>query len=362
MKKTNKIIILALALVVVLGGCAKVVEEEKKEVVSEPIKIGFIGPLTGENASIGEGIKNAIELASNKKQNVTIFYEDDQFDVRLGVTAYHKLRDIDKVDAIINTTPATINAFQPLLKENPLIVIQIAEPEIAEDDTIYQIMPAGASVYAKLGEIAKDKYNSIAFVYQVGPAFEKAKNAFQDIYTKESSNKFKGYRISETDDYRTVATKIINEGFDAFTVVSTPNVGVPFLKQFVQQNKDDIQLLCNGDMEVTIATYLENEISKEIFEGCYSAMFVDRMEEAFKTEYKNTYKADPSFAADYAYDSLNILIDTYAKDIQKWQNNIQKIIHSGVSGDIKFNNNGVRLPEVETHIFKNGEFVPYEEN
>ncbi len=361
MNNKIKTILGLIVIILVAWGIYSVSQKSDELVVMETIKIGFIGPLTGQNAFIGEGIRNAIELASNKKQNVVIIYEDDQFDGKFGMTAYHKLRDIDKVDAIINTTPATVNAFQPLLKENPLMVIQIAEPEVIEDDTVYQIMPAGASVYAKLGEVAQDKYNSIAFVYQVGPAFEKAKNAFRDAYTKESSNEFKEYQISETDDYRTIVTKIINEDFDTFTVVATPNVGIPFLKQFTQQNKDDIQLLCNGDLEVTIASYLENAISEKVFEGCYSAMFVDRMTESFKTEYKNVYSSDPSFAADYAYDALNILVDTYAKDVQEWKNNIQEVIYSGVSGSIKFDSNGVRFPEVEIHIFKDGEFVKYEE-
>ena len=362
MNNQTKIILgLIVAVLVVWGGYSIYNKQTTEPTENEVIKIGFIGPLTGQNAFIGEGIRNAIELAESKKQNVIIIYEDDQFNGKLGITAYHKLRDIDKVDAIINTTPATINAFQPILQENPLIVIQIAEPEIIEDDTVYQIMPAGASVYAKLGEIAKEKYNSIAFIYQIGPAFEKVKNAFREAYTKESSSKLKEYQIGEIGDYRTEVTKIINEGFDAFTIVVTPNVGIPFLKQFTQQNKDDIQLLCNGDLEVTIASYLENAIPEEVFEGCYSAMFVDRMAESFKIEYKNVYGTDPSFAADYAYDAVNILIDTYAEDVQKWKNNIQEIVYSGVSGDIKFDNNGVRLPEVEIHIFESGGFVKYEE-
>jgi ABC-type branched-subunit amino acid transport system substrate-binding protein len=66
---------------------------------------------------IGDGIKNGIQLAAEKYPNVKVVYEDDQFDAQKGITAFLKLRDIDKVKAVINVTPGTADAIMPLLEK-----------------------------------------------------------------------------------------------------------------------------------------------------------------------------------------------------------------------------------------------------
>jgi len=329
----------------------------KKPLEAEPIKIGYIGPLTGENAVIGEGIKNAISL-SGKNKNVQIIYEDDQFNTKLGVTAYHKLRDIDKVDAIINTTPSVIDAITPLLNENPIVVIQIAEPELSTDDSIFQIMPSGATLYDELGKIAKNKYSSFAFVYQNGATFEKAKNFFKKSY-EDSLHQFQEYRLDNSKDYKTLIAKIKNDNIEAYTIIATPSVGVQFIKQLNEQQVGSI-LLCNADMEVTIGEYLK-VLPDEIFNGCVSTMFASRMSDIFKTEYKNTFKIEPGFASDYGYDAISILIKTHSLNLETQINSLKDLEFNGVSGKISFNSQGVRIPEIEEHVFKNGLFVKIED-
>ncbi|AKM78226.1 MAG: hypothetical protein UX49_C0001G0005 [Candidatus Wolfebacteria bacterium GW2011_GWC2_46_275] len=318
-----------------------------------PIKIGFIGPLTGENAAIGEGIKNAIALSA-KDKNIQVIYEDDRFDGKLGVAAYHKLRTVDKVDAIINTTPAVIDAITPLVKNDPIVIIQIAEPELSANDTIFQIMPSGAMLYKKLGGIAKDSYTSFAFVYQEGAAFEKAKDAFKKEYT-DSDHLFREYRVGTSKDYRAIITKINNEGVAAYTVIGTPSVGSQFIKQAMEQRIQS-RLLCNADMEVTIGEYLK-VLPSSAFNDCLSVMFADRMSTSFKSDYKNQFGTDPGFATDYGFDAVAILIGTYYKDILKWADALNHLNFDGASGKVQFNDFGVRIPEIETHIFKDGKFT-----
>ncbi|MCK4553367.1 ABC transporter substrate-binding protein, partial [Candidatus Parcubacteria bacterium] len=102
MKKTNKIIILALALVVLLGGCAKVVEEEK-EVLNEVIKIGAPLSLTGKLASFGEDLRDGINMAISEvnrqeKIQIEIIYEDTQSEATQAVNSVKKFIEIDNVN------------------------------------------------------------------------------------------------------------------------------------------------------------------------------------------------------------------------------------------------------------------------
>lgn len=320
---------------------------------SEPIKIGFIGPLTGENAVIGEGIKNSIMLAAEGR-DVQLIYEDDQFTGRLGVAAYHKLRNVDNVDAIINTTPAVADAIAPLLKDDPMVVVQIAEPGSSADDTIFQIMPSGATVYAALGKIAKDAYPSFAFVYQSGATFEKAKDSFKKEY-EDPTHVFREYRVDEGKDLRTVIAKIRSEGVAAYTVIATPSLGAPFIKQLREQRVRS-DMLCNADMEVTIGEYLK-VLPEKAFDGCVSVMFADRMSDSFKRDYRGRFGIDPGFASDYGFDAVMLLADTYDKKESTWIEALKAVNFGGASGAIQFDGLGVRIPEIETHVFRDGKFV-----
>lgn len=347
-KKT--IISIIILLIVIVGGYFLL---NKQPISTEPIKIGFIGPLTGENAAIGEGIKNAISLSA-KEKNIEIIYEDDQFNTRLGVTAYNKLRDIDKVDAIINTTPGVIDAITPLLAKDSMIIIQIAEPESSTDDTIFQIMPSGATLYSELGKVAREKYRSFAFIFQQGATFQKAKNAFQEAY-QDSDHVFQEYQLDESKDYRTTIAKIKSSDTEAYTIIATPSVGVQFIRQMSEQ-KANSSLLCNADLEVTISEYLKI-LPEKIFDDCVSIMFTDRMSGIFKKEYKDTFGIDPGFATDYGYDAVTILSETYNSNINNWVKSMKDLMYQGVSGKIQFDNVGMRVPEIEKHIFKDGKFV-----
>jgi len=74
----------------------------------EPIKIGYIGPLTGGAAAYGETEKNVIELALKEINDggelirkLEVIYEDGKCDGKDAATAAQKLINIDKVKIIL---------------------------------------------------------------------------------------------------------------------------------------------------------------------------------------------------------------------------------------------------------------------
>ena len=69
--------------------------------------IGVIAPLSGYISSIGAAIRNGIDLAQSEDpdllNSVTLRFEDDQHDPKLGITTYRKLR--------AHSTPSAMMAF-----------------------------------------------------------------------------------------------------------------------------------------------------------------------------------------------------------------------------------------------------------
>jgi len=74
-----------------------------------PIKIGFIGPLTGDTATFGEPVSNGIRLAEKEidatgginGRQVQVIYEDGKCDGPTAVSAVQKLVNVDGVKFII---------------------------------------------------------------------------------------------------------------------------------------------------------------------------------------------------------------------------------------------------------------------
>src|SRR5438309_1367757 len=76
---------------------------------NEPIKIGFIGPLTGDGAVYGEPYRNMVVMAVeeiNKAggvdgKSIEVVYEDGKCNGKDGANAAQKLVNVDKVQVII---------------------------------------------------------------------------------------------------------------------------------------------------------------------------------------------------------------------------------------------------------------------
>ncbi|MEK6861104.1 MAG: ABC transporter substrate-binding protein, partial [Nanoarchaeota archaeon] len=144
-KVTYAIIFLVIGLVLgfIVGKVIGPSSEVTSEGAIEPIKIGFVGPLTGENANIGIPIRRGVELALedinsaggiNGRQLVAIF-EDGKCNAKDANTAGLKLIDQDKVIAIVGGTCSSETlAIAPNAesKKIPLISPSATNPKITD--------------------------------------------------------------------------------------------------------------------------------------------------------------------------------------------------------------------------------------
>jgi branched-chain amino acid transport system substrate-binding protein len=348
----NKKILAILALFILIIILASSVFLSNKN--SDEIKIGVILPLSGEQAVIGDGIRNALELANNQlSKPYKIIYEDDGFDPKKGVAAYLKLRNIDKVNVIINTSPTTADAIEPLVKESPILVFQIAEPSKSSDDTIFQIMPSASTLYTELGHVVSKYFSKVAFVYQDTATFKNAVSRFSESFGTASSSNFV---ISDKSDVLRIATLIANnKEYEAVSILATPGIGVPFLSRWYLMKGSTQKIFCNPDMEVTITPYVESLGNKPL-EDCVSVFF-RKQDNRFSNLYEKQYNKKPAFAADYAYDLIDLINKTYDPEVFTMKSNLSSINYEGLSGLIRFDGNGTRVGDFSEKVFKDGVFV-----
>src|SRR3990167_1377079 len=120
------IIIVLLAGYVYMGVSGNSIFPVQQNPDKSQIKIGFMGPLTGDAASYGHGIKRGVDLAFKDSglENVKIIYEDTKCDGKEAVNAINKLINIDGVVAIVGEvcSGATL-AAAPIAEENKVAMV-----------------------------------------------------------------------------------------------------------------------------------------------------------------------------------------------------------------------------------------------
>ena len=100
-------------------------------------KIGFVLPLSGDWAFLGNGIRDGALLAQQdlekQGQELSLIFEDNQGDMAASVTSGKKLVEIQKVDALISIISGVGKLLKPLASQGNIINIGIcSDTEVAD--------------------------------------------------------------------------------------------------------------------------------------------------------------------------------------------------------------------------------------
>lgn len=215
-------LIVVIALIIIIVGYLSF-KQLSKPVKVEPVRIGFIGPLTGDVASIGENLKVALEIARDeinkaggiKGRPLEIIFEDGQCNPKMAVNAANKLINIDKVPIIIGGLCSSETlAVAPLAEKAKVILFSAAStnPKIADaGDYVFRNVPSDTFQGVFAAEYVKNnmKLNKVAILkclsdYCVGVS-DVFKTKFQElggaIVAEESF-------LQDAKDLRSQLTKI----------------------------------------------------------------------------------------------------------------------------------------------------------
>ncbi|MES2216000.1 MAG: ABC transporter substrate-binding protein [Patescibacteria group bacterium] len=355
----NKKIIwgIAIVLVVILG-----VYFIKNQSTPSSVKIGLISGTTGDYAVVGENYNKGVELAKEQWEAshtvpvVTLFTENDEFNAKRGLSAYQKLASVDNVDAIVSMTTITVDVAYDLIHQSGKPFIQgFEQSKSAEKDNIFQLWPSGIPAEALLGAYVKEKgYKNVAVV--VSQNIETWTN-FANSFKKGYAGEVATVSVDSTSkDVRTDVLKLLALKPDAIVLYTVPQQAALIVKEAQKQSKTPLVFVFDQDIQTG-----EKEI-KEVLGGFGAlngsiAMVTGGSNDAedFVTAYKKKYTSEPGIGASTGYDSFNTLMNAYDPNMKKWLDNIQNTNASGASGEIKFDENGLRTAKVIIGPIVNGE-------
>lgn len=351
----GKAILWVVVIALVVGGF--VLYGSKGEKASkEPIKIGFIGPLTGDAANIGQNAKAAVEIAVSEVnatggingRTLEVIYEDGKCNGKDASNAASKLINVDKVPVIFGgACSGETSSFTGAAEQAKVAVLSYCSsaPAITQaGDYIFRDYPSdlyqgafGADyIYTKLGK----KKVAVLFVksdWGVG---------IKDVFI-ENFKKLGGTIVAEEGyeqtarDLRSNLTKIKAANPETVYFLGYTEASIPGIKQAKELGLK--AALFGGD------AWDDSKIWTEVGtagEGAMYSVVSALLNEKFKTDMKAKVGSDEiAVCTPTAYDGLKILAGVLGKveaNGEAIKNELYKTVYAGgvSSAEIRFDQNG----------------------
>ncbi|MAH32934.1 hypothetical protein CL615_00935 [archaeon] len=377
MSKKINIVLISLAIIIFLVGCAPV--QESKSAV-EPIKIGGLFPLSGDGAAYGIPIQRATMIAVNEinaegginGRPLNIIFEDAKCNPKDAVTATQKLVSVDKVKVILGgvCSGETLGAA-PITEENKIVVISPSStsPDITNaGDFVFRTAASDAFAGKVAAEVAANNLNAktAGIISETTDYAQGLRKVFKEEFEKAGGKVVANEVFNPDDtDFRTQILKVKNAEPDViYLAPQTVPKGVLLSKQIkeagVEQQLITAEVLIGRNVVAENAPDLEGMIGIE-------AEFDDKAPKsaAFLAKYLAEAGEEAPFPPfmTAAYDNVNLIADAirqHGYDSEKIRDYLYNVKdYEGALGKITIDANGDPILEFSVKQVKDGEVVEY---
>jgi len=372
MNRNTKLTGIAVLIVVILGGWYLAKGEPAD---TGPIKIGFIGPLTGDAASIGESTRNAVVMAIDEVnaeggRQYEVIYEDGKCAGPASASAAQKLIHVDKVEFIIGgiCSGETLGAA-PIAEAAGVVLLSpvSSSPDITNaGDFVFRVFASDATSGSKMAETTwKRGHKNVAVISEQTDYSQALRKVFEERF-KELGGTIvisEGYP-SSAKDFRSQLAKIKATNPDAiYLVPQTPASGEVLLAQ-VKESGITTPLFSNE--LVTTESFLTSGVSEGILfaevnfdkESPEASMFLKKFAGRFGDINANT---PPVYVAS-TYDAVHLLtdlIEEHGTNPKRVRDALYKVSdRPGAAGPLLIDENGDAVREYVLKQIQGGEIVP----
>lgn len=324
----------------------------------DTIKLGYIGPLTGDAASYGVDTVNGVTMAVEELnaaggingKKIELVVEDGRCNGADSASAAQKLVNVDKVVAIVGgQCSGETLAAAPIANEGKVVMISpvSSSPEVTKaGEYIFRNYPSDALKTKVMAKVFKEKgYKTIAILTENTDYA----TALRDSLVKDvgaDAVVFNETAEAGAKDFRTVLTRLKDLEFDVFVPngQSDAFIGVA-MQQFREQGLAQPAFSQDVADSANLGT-----IAKDAVEGMElvntSSKLGDTGAGSFAERFRATYgepKSNLSFAT-LAYDAAHLLAKTIG-EVGTDGAAIQKALvemkdYAGAAGNFHFDANG----------------------
>lgn len=374
--KDIKFLIALSAIALTFAGCNSC--NQRNIEAKKQVKIGAILPLTGDAAIYGIGLKKGMDLAimeinsDSTNDQIEIIYEDDKAVPNSGISAYNKLKSIDKVDFIIGGMFSNVAlSIAPIAEKDSLVLMSPTASAVEFTkfgDHVFRIYPSDSYDGDFLADFSFNilQSKSVAIVSVVAASTIEISKVFSSKFkslggTISSSNSYK----QGEHNFKTILQKLKS---DSSKVVFMPGY-IDDIATFLKQSKE----LGLNKTYLSISTVYDKKLIEIagvaaedlIFSApAYDAKNTNAETQNFVKLYTKVNNTTPDILAAYGYDVVKISYQAITKSTNR---NLSEIITNlyntkdfpGVTGNTSFDNNGDVRKQLKILTVKNGSFLEY---
>jgi branched-chain amino acid transport system substrate-binding protein len=367
MSKATKIILWLVVAIIIIGGIWYGVSKKPTVPTTTPaptapttrgpIKVGVILPLTGEVGYIGQEIQKGIELAKDEAGiAVNLIYEDEKCQGKEGVTAFQKLINVDKVDALLGPVCVTAGkSIAPFLKQTTIPVVGItpsADFAASGGKNVFTTLLINKRYAEKWASYLAKHWDTTAILYTIDEGQREGAVGIKEFFEKNPGKKvvfIEGIPPTVTD-LRTIASKLMSHKFDVFSNVLMVNHTIALLKIF-KEREFKVPIVGVTDPFLTARDQLEKALGKEALYGIkYVSEIPPTKTKDITERFKQKFGSEPNLLNKWGYDAGLILFEAYKNTDGKSDSVVRYIQNlnnwEGASGIISFDEDGVIRKEL----------------
>jgi branched-chain amino acid transport system substrate-binding protein len=322
----------------------------------QPLKIGFLGTLSGPAGALGQDQYDAfmlgIEHLGGKLGNsaVQVLKEDDQLKPDVGVELAKKLIEKDKVSIITGVTFSNVMmaVHKPITDAGVFLVGSNAGPTPITgkgcSPMYFSTSWNNDSLHESMGAYAREQ--GYKRVYLMAPNYQAGKDAlagFKLQYKAEGLDEI--YTQINQPDYSAEIAQLQAAKPDAVYVFYPGGMGVNFVKQYQQAGLlGKVPLLSASTVDGTTLPALKDIALGVITGSPYSPDIDNPQNKKFVDEFRKKYNRVPSLYAAQSYDAAMLinsaLLKTQGKlDREPLRAAMKQANFKSVAGPFRFNNN-----------------------
>ncbi|MBS3062360.1 MAG: ABC transporter substrate-binding protein [Candidatus Diapherotrites archaeon] len=320
----------------------------------EPIKLGFIGPLSGDVAAIGIGSKEGVEMAVEEinqagginDRKVEVIYEDGKCSGAAAASAGNKLINLDKVSAIIGgLCSGETLAVAPVAEKAGVLMLSScsSSPKVTEaGDYIFRDYPSDEFQGAFGAEYAFNelKARKVAIIYSLSDWGVPIKDRFKARFTELGGTIVAEEGVDDKiQDTRTQLMKLKSANPDAVYMPQYSGATAIILKQAKELGLT-VPLLggdAGNDPKVI-------EVGGSAAEGFLSTVPFSEPPKEWEAAYTQRTGHEVRLCGVHAYDAAKIMAKALAvvgDDASKLRDYLYAMPpYKGMSGEVSFDRNG----------------------
>ena len=367
-KKFITVLLTVLSVSLILAGCSQKTTE---------IKIGGVGPVSGEAATFGQSTKEGYELAVeewNKAggllgNQIKLIFQDDKGDPTEAATVWTKLISQDKVVAIVGTVMSKCSlAGAPISQANkvPMISPTSTNPKVTEvGEYIFRacfIDPFQGAVGAKF---AYENLNArtAACIFDVGNDYTKGLSEFFRDKFIELGGKIVAFEAHATGatDFKAQLTKIIAAKPDVIYISDYYNDVALIAKQARELGYTGPLVGGDGWDSPDLVKIGGKAVENGYFTNHFSKDDPSPQVQEFVKKYEAKFGKTPDALAALAYDAMVIMLDAIKRagstDPEKIRAALAATNIQVVSGMISFDKNRNPIKSAVIIAIKDGQQV-----